>query len=70
MSDTAAPPVAGKVDDVETLAMEIHQAGRGQVDPSKPTYTTHDWNEISEESREGRRRMARHLLERYDLRSK
>jgi len=59
---------------IEDLAKELHEAGREAVEKGatvaadkfgEKTRTFMGWNDITENSREGRRIQARYLLERY-----
>lgn len=61
--------------DVETLARELHEAGREAVerkctvghsmmDEDRPFL---EWDEITEEAKEGRRIQARYLLGKYNV---
>jgi hypothetical protein len=65
--------------DVETLARELHEAGRAAVEGGQTVAAEKfgetsrrfmDWNEITENAREGRRIQARYLLSRYDVTAK
>lgn len=57
--------------DVERLARDIHEAGREPVRLGlvvvKANIPFASFDEISEEAREGRRLMARFLLDRHDI---
>ena len=58
---------------VEALAIELHEAGRKAVEEGltvNPTGKFLEWNEITEQAREGRRVQARYLLENYSIVSK
>jgi len=64
---------------IEDLAKELHEAGREAVEKGatvaadkfgEKTRTFMGWNDITENSREGRRIQARYLLERYDITKK
>lgn len=61
--------------DIETLAKELHEAGR-EVEKGatvaaekfgEKTRAFVEWDEITEAAREGRRIQARYLLDRYDM---
>lgn len=65
--------------DIETLAMELHEAGRAAVEAGATVAAGNfgekarkflEWNEITEEARQGRRIQAGWLLERYSIESK
>ena len=60
--------------DSEELARELHEAGRAAVEAGatvaaekfgEKTRRFMDWDEITENAREGRRIQARYLLERF-----
>lgn len=62
--------------DTETLAKELHEAGRAAVEAGatvaadkfgEKTRKFLEWDEISESAREGRRIQARYLLERMNV---
>ncbi|MDR3166022.1 MAG: hypothetical protein LBU13_10645 [Synergistaceae bacterium] len=59
---------------VETLAEELHEAGRAAVEAGATVNPTGskflEWDEITEQAREGRRIQARYLLERYEINKK
>lgn len=66
----------GASPDVETIARDLHEAGReavlkgatvGHSVLGEPARGFREWDEITEEAREGRRIQARWLLERYSL---
>lgn len=65
---------AHKMIDVETLAKELHEAGRAAVEAGATVNPTGgrflEWDEISEHAREGRRIQARHLLEKFRIEPK
>ena len=61
---------------VEDFAKELHEAGRQAVEAGatvaadkfgEKTRTFLEWNDISEQAREGRRIQARYLLNRYKI---
>lgn len=60
--------------DVETLARELHEAGRAAVEAGATVNPTGgrflEWDEITEAAREGRRIQARHLLAKFDIKQK
>ncbi len=60
--------------DVETLAKELHEAGRAAVESGATVNPTGgrflEWDEITEHAREGRRIQARHLLAKFDIKQK
>lgn len=65
--------------DIETLAKELHEAGREAVEKGatvaaekfgEKTRVFLSWEEISEAAREGRRIQARYLLGKYDIAKK
>ena len=60
--------------DVESLAKELHEAGRKAVESGATVNPTGgrflEWDEISEHAREGRRIQARHLLEKFRIERK
>lgn len=56
--------------DVETLARELHEAGRAAVEAGAvvnkvPGQLFQEWDQITEQAREGRRIQARYLLEHH-----
>jgi len=62
--------------DVESLARELHEAGREAVEKGatvaadkfgEKTRTFLSWDELTENAREGRRIQARYLLRRYKI---
>lgn len=62
--------------DVESLAKELHEAGREAVEKGntvaadkfgEPSRKFLEWDEISESAREGRRIQARYLLKHFEL---
>ena len=58
--------------EVEYLAKELHEAGRaavlsGKVVNKNPNQPFLEWDEITEDAREGRRIQARYLLNRNDI---
>ena len=57
--------------DVEILAKELHEAGRKAVETGATVNPTGgrflEWDEITEQAREGRRIQARYLLEKFDI---
>lgn len=62
--------------DVETLARELHEAGREAVEKGatvaadkfgEKTRTFLSWDEITENAREGRRIQAGYLLKRFKI---
>ena len=62
--------------DVETLAKELHEAGRQAViagatvaadHHGEKTRTFLEWDDITENSREGRRIQARYLLKKFTI---
>lgn len=64
------------IDTVEFLAKELHEAGREAVEKGAtvaagkfgdPSRKFMEWDEISEDAREGRRIQARYLLERFEF---
>lgn len=66
----------GKDEPVESLARDLHEAGREAVEKGATVAAAHHgektrtflgWDEITEEAREGRRIQARWLLERYHV---
>ena len=60
--------------DVESLAKELHEAGRKAVEAGATVNPTGgrflEWDEITELAREGRRIQARHLLEKFRIERK
>ena len=60
--------------DVESLAKELHEAGREAVKAGATVNPTGErfleWDEISEHAREGRRIQARHLLAKFEIKQK
>lgn len=61
---------------VETLAKELHEAGRAAVESGQtvaaekfgdPSRRFLEWDEITEPAREGRRIQARYLLGKFDI---
>lgn len=60
--------------DVEMLAKELHEAGREAVKAGTTVNPTGghflEWDEITEQAREGRRIQARHLLEKFRIERK
>ena len=60
--------------DVETLAKELHEAGRKAVEAGATVNPTGgrflEWDEITEHAREGRRIQARHLLGKFRIERK
>lgn len=58
----------------ETLAKELHEAGRAAVEAGATVNPTGgkflEWDEISEQAREGRRIQARYLLEKFRIEPK
>lgn len=61
---------------IEELAKELHEAGREAVENRKvvvkdPKFRRFlEWNEITEDAREGRRIQARYLLEKFNIERK
>jgi len=60
----------GYIPTVEELAMNLHEAAREAVNKQKLLKKFEgerffEWNEISEDAREGRRIIARYLLRQY-----
>jgi hypothetical protein len=62
--------------DIETLAKELHEAGREAVEKGatvaaekfgEKTRVFLPWDEITEQAREGRRIQARYLLKKYAI---
>ena len=57
--------------DAEFLAKELHEAGREAVEKGTTVNPAGDkfleWDEITEEAREGRRIQAKYLLDRYTI---
>lgn len=62
--------------DVETLAKELHEAGREAVKAGATVAQEHhkdevhsfiEWNDLTEHAREGRRIQARYLLAKYKI---
>jgi hypothetical protein len=62
--------------DIETLARELHEAGRAAVEQGAtvaaakfgdPSRKFLEWDEITEEAREGRRIQARYLLNKFTI---
>ena len=62
--------------DIETLAKELHEAGRAAVEAGntvaaekfgEQTRKFLEWDEMTEVAREGRRIQARYLLARYTI---
>jgi hypothetical protein len=63
--------------DVEELARALHESGREAVIANRTVIQIgvsprpfFEWSDISDEAREGRRMMARFLLDRYDIEKK
>lgn len=74
--DKFAELMAKKVTDVETLAKVFHEAGREAVLKNKVLKPDgapvgeikfKEWDEISEDAKEGRRIQVRYLLSKYQL---
>jgi hypothetical protein len=64
------------MNNVETLAIELHEAGRQAViqgatvaadHHGEKTRTFLEWDEITENAREGRRIQARYLLNKFSI---
>lgn len=62
--------------DVETLAKELHEAGRKAVEARATVAQEHhkdkvfpfiEWDDLTEHAREGRRIQARYLLAKYKI---
>jgi len=64
---------------VEELAKELHEAGREAVEKRKTVVASLglktpsiflEWNEITEDAKEGRRIQVRYLLSKFDIKKK
>lgn len=60
---------------VETLARELHEAGREAVEKGKlvkkiPGERFLEWDEITDDAREGRKIQARYLLHKFTITEK
>lgn len=59
--------------DIEAFAKVLHESGREAVEKRKlvrndlPIHPFQEWDELTEDAREGRRMMARYLLNRYHV---
>lgn len=65
--------------EIEQLARDLHEAGRAAVEAGNTVAHSNfgeqarkflEWDEITEEAREGRRIQARWILNQYDMRRK
>lgn len=74
--DKFADLMAKRITDVESLAKELHEAGREAVLKNKVLKPDgapigeikfKEWNEITEDAKEGRRIQAKYLLDKFQI---